>query len=70
MVASTIMKTGKVLVCDSLFHELDQGTREAVKEYFGCSCIMELANGCPRQVGALDCGVFFNNDSCYFSTWS
>ena len=58
VVASIIVKTGNVLVYNSLFHELDQSTCEAVKGNFGSSCTMELVSGCPRQVGALDCGVF------------
>ena len=58
VVASTIVRREKVLIYDSLFNVIDEGTRKTVKEYFGSSCIMELACGCPRQVGTLDCGVF------------
>ena len=48
---------GKVKVYDSFFTSLDEGSSKAVKGYFG-DLSLEIAEDCPKQNNAADCGVF------------
>lgn len=58
LTASTIgCEPGKVKIYDSFFTSLDEGSSKAVKGYFG-GLSLEIAEDCPRQNNAADCGVF------------
>lgn len=58
MVASTILSKEKVYIYDSFFTSLDESSEKAVKSYFGQDISLEIAEDCPKQHNAVDCGVF------------